>query len=261
MQNAAGQCMLNGGIFEIITAALSHALSQSGVEGLHISQKNKTENVAAFCWHYHRSKFPPHPELQEEVFGPFTLIVTYKNGDELIQLAQSMKGQLTTTIFGETHELAYQRNLVHELNQFAGRLIINGCANQAWRFVMPCSTEALTPQQPMGVLPLSARRPSSVLYGLFVIKNFMEELLPAALAGRQPARDMAEGGWGFWGNKKLVGQRPTSFLFGFLREHGHRTQSRTNKVAPTFSWRMLCIPPTESWRYFALYLPGQSPPT
>ncbi len=126
MKSAAGQCMLNKGIFENYHRSLAKSMEQQGVGFVYSSDKTNSENVLPSAGITNVQTFLGNPQLQEEVFGPFTLIVTYKNDDELIQLAKAMHGQLTASIFGEAHELVHYRNLVNELNQIAGRLIING---------------------------------------------------------------------------------------------------------------------------------------
>src|SRR5690606_15074337 len=39
-----------------------------------------------------------NPVLQEEIFGPYALVVTYENMAELKQVAKALHGQLTCTI-------------------------------------------------------------------------------------------------------------------------------------------------------------------
>ncbi len=126
MKSTSGQCMLNKGIFENYHRSLARSMEQQGVRFAYSSDKTIPENVLPSAGITDAQTFLGNPQLQEEVFGPFTLIVTYKNDDELMQLARAMHGQLTASIFGEMHELVHSRNLVNELNQIAGRLIING---------------------------------------------------------------------------------------------------------------------------------------
>jgi NADP-dependent aldehyde dehydrogenase len=62
--------------------------------------------------------------LQEEVFGPFSLLVTYNRKEELQAGLEALSGQLTGSIFYETHT-----DLVTEcieiLSQKVGRIILN----------------------------------------------------------------------------------------------------------------------------------------
>jgi 2,5-dioxopentanoate dehydrogenase len=65
-----------------------------------------------------------HPELAEELFGPSTLVVVYK--DELVDLITALEGQLTVTIHGTEDDLNANQDLVRLLETKAGRLVFNG---------------------------------------------------------------------------------------------------------------------------------------
>ena len=66
------------------------------------------------------------PELADEIFGPDTLIVRCGNTDDYLGAARALSGHLTATIFGDEEDLAANRELIHILEQKAGRLIFNG---------------------------------------------------------------------------------------------------------------------------------------
>lgn len=185
MSAIAGQCMLNQGIYKNYSQRLTTTLSQNGVLAIHISQQSKADCVLPSAGITSAQAFLANPNLQEEVFGPFTLLVTYKNGSELVQLVKALHGQLTATVFGETHELGHQTLLINELNQIAGRLIING---------VPTGVEVCHAMQHGGPYPATTDgRFTSV--GTEAIKrfvrpvayqNFIQELLPAALQDGNP---------------------------------------------------------------------------
>ncbi len=65
-----------------------------------------------------------HPELAEELFGPSTLVVIYK--DELVDLVNALEGQLTVTIHGSEDDLNANQDLIRLLETKAGRLVFNG---------------------------------------------------------------------------------------------------------------------------------------
>jgi 2,5-dioxopentanoate dehydrogenase len=64
--------------------------------------------------------------LSEEIFGPTTLIVTYTNQEELVELLRSLEGQLTATVHATEAELTSSRDLIDILAKKAGRLLFNG---------------------------------------------------------------------------------------------------------------------------------------
>jgi alpha-ketoglutaric semialdehyde dehydrogenase len=63
--------------------------------------------------------------LGEEVFGPSSIHITTKNKEEILQVARSLKGQLTATIWGNQQDLNDYSDLQDILEDKAGRLIIN----------------------------------------------------------------------------------------------------------------------------------------
>ena len=70
--------------------------------------------------------FLKNAALQEELFGPATLIVSCGSAEELERIARQLPGQLTATIHGTQQDLAEYHKLVSILQQKAGRLIFNG---------------------------------------------------------------------------------------------------------------------------------------
>jgi NADP-dependent aldehyde dehydrogenase len=64
--------------------------------------------------------------LEEEVFGPSTLVVVSGDRKELLQAAEKLSGHLTATIHGTEKDLTDYRDLISILEQKAGRLIFNG---------------------------------------------------------------------------------------------------------------------------------------
>jgi NADP-dependent aldehyde dehydrogenase len=67
-----------------------------------------------------------HPRLQEEVFGPSSLMVVADAPEELLAVARALEGQLTATVHGSEDELRQHAPLLRALERRAGRLIVNG---------------------------------------------------------------------------------------------------------------------------------------
>jgi len=74
---------------------------------------------------YETGRGPGELWLADEIFGPSTVIVS---GDEIDMklIAKGLGGHLTVTLLGTDEDLAKHRDLVHILEQKAGRLIFNG---------------------------------------------------------------------------------------------------------------------------------------
>ncbi|HEV2393593.1 MAG TPA: aldehyde dehydrogenase (NADP(+)) [Verrucomicrobiae bacterium] len=70
--------------------------------------------------------FREHPELAEEVFGPFAILISARTLPELEEVARGLEGQLTATLHGTGEDLKQAQPLLRLLERKAGRLIING---------------------------------------------------------------------------------------------------------------------------------------
>jgi alpha-ketoglutaric semialdehyde dehydrogenase len=71
-------------------------------------------------------EFLSNGTLQEEVFGPFGLVVTYANTAQLEAIAKKIHGQLTCTVLGEEAEIANYENLLLLITEKCGRILFNG---------------------------------------------------------------------------------------------------------------------------------------
>ena len=65
-------------------------------------------------------------DLDEEIFGPTTLLVTHSQRDEMLRIAKDLEGHLTATIHGTEDDLREFADLIAILEHKAGRLIFNG---------------------------------------------------------------------------------------------------------------------------------------
>lgn len=72
------------------------------------------------------SDFQNNRELQEEVFGSFILIVKCKDVDELLEVLDTLNGQLTGTFISESNEIDSHIDILQALQNRVGRLIFNG---------------------------------------------------------------------------------------------------------------------------------------
>ena len=93
--------------------------------------------------------FIKRPQLQQEVFGPFSIIVLCKNFSEILDVANVMEGQLTSTIHVSNEEHEDAKALMEILIEKAGRIIFNGvptgvevCAAMTHGGPYPASTDS-----------------------------------------------------------------------------------------------------------------------
>ena len=71
-------------------------------------------------------KFVEDKSLQNEIFGPCSLIVKCKNTDELHEVIESFEGQLTGTILAESNDTHLTQKIIDVLELKVGRIIFNG---------------------------------------------------------------------------------------------------------------------------------------
>lgn len=64
--------------------------------------------------------------LQEEVFGPATVVVEAADREELHRALAGLRGQLTATLIGEPAELLEAGDLLARLEEKVGRVLVNG---------------------------------------------------------------------------------------------------------------------------------------
>lgn len=69
--------------------------------------------------------FQSDGRLQQEVFGPCTVLVEFDDAEQLHKAVQALEGQLTATLIAEREDLAGAGALVAVLEEKAGRLLIN----------------------------------------------------------------------------------------------------------------------------------------
>jgi len=67
-----------------------------------------------------------HPNLHQEIFGPYTLLVVCSNANEFVKIADIIEGQLTASVFFSPEEKDHVRPLIELLVEKAGRIICNG---------------------------------------------------------------------------------------------------------------------------------------
>ena len=65
-------------------------------------------------------------KLQQECFGPTSIIIRAKNAEELLEFARNMEGSLTATLHGTNEDLDTHKELVKLLETRVGRLVFNG---------------------------------------------------------------------------------------------------------------------------------------
>lgn len=171
------QCMLHSGIKKAFQEGKNQLLDEKGVQVLSGSDDTENNMAAGTIVKVSAENFIQNEKLQTEVFGPFTMIVTCGNFQELNSALEKLHGQLTASILAEPEDFSSLKASVAILQHKAGRVIYNA---------MPTGVEVSPAMTHGGPYPASTdSRFTSV--GIPAIKrwlrpvsfqDFPEELLP-----------------------------------------------------------------------------------
>lgn len=126
IKKAVPAYMLHTGIAKAYTENRQKLVSQSGIDILSVATVEAEEGQgAAMVASVNGIDFLINNALQEEVFGPFALIVKCKDAEEVIAVASKLHGQLTATLLATNEDLAGSEELVSIIQNLCGRIIFN----------------------------------------------------------------------------------------------------------------------------------------
>jgi NADP-dependent aldehyde dehydrogenase len=182
--------MLHAGIAESYRTGLAHATAVGGVaviaRSTEAADATRMQGEAVVA-RTDVATFTTRPELADEVFGPFALLIAGTSMHDLEDVARRLDGQLTATVHGTPADLDAARPLLAILERKAGRLIINGfptgvevCSSMHHGGPYPATTDVRFTSVGTAAL-LRFVRP--VCY-----QNFPAELLPEALRDENPLK-------------------------------------------------------------------------
>jgi NADP-dependent aldehyde dehydrogenase len=126
LKQADTACMLNAGIAKNYREKRAEMLKNDEIEVLAIPQDEENNNGTAAMATVSAADFIKNKDLQEEVFGPYTLIVSCQNEGEMQKVASTLQGQLTITIMGNEEKITNHKKLVNQCREKAGRILFNG---------------------------------------------------------------------------------------------------------------------------------------
>ena len=126
MNDQPAQTMLNVAALASYSRGLQHLHGHPGVEHLAGSpQQGKQAQPQLFK--ADASLLLNGDELlQEEVFGPATIVIEVADQAQLVAALNGLRGQLTATVLGEADELLEYSGLTELLQEKVGRILLNG---------------------------------------------------------------------------------------------------------------------------------------
>jgi NADP-dependent aldehyde dehydrogenase len=96
------------------------------IAGLESAPAGDGANAGAALFSVPLATFAKNHDLEEEIFGPTTLLVHYGEPRDLVDVAQRLHGHLTATIHGTEEDLRSAAELIRVLETKVGRILFNG---------------------------------------------------------------------------------------------------------------------------------------
>jgi alpha-ketoglutaric semialdehyde dehydrogenase len=125
LQAIGPQVMLTDGIAQAYSRGRDRMAAAEGVQQL-LSSPCEQRRATPSLYQVSGQQWLANHLLGEEVFGPLGLVVTVRDLDEMLSIAQSIEGQLTCTIHLDQDDHALGQRLMSILERKAGRLLANG---------------------------------------------------------------------------------------------------------------------------------------
>ncbi len=142
--------MLSAGICANYKQLSENVLQSAAVTLLaesEIADQDKSNQSVARLASVKVADFLADPKLQEEVFGPFSLLVIADHIDQFEAVIDALGGQLTITVMADNQEMTDYAALLGKLSDKAGRLVLNA---------VPTGVEVCAAMQHGGPFPASS---------------------------------------------------------------------------------------------------------
>ncbi|HHH9282698.1 TPA: aldehyde dehydrogenase (NADP(+)) [Pseudomonas aeruginosa] len=185
MADQPAQTMLNAGTLQSYAAGLERLHAHPGIRHLSGSVQQGNQARPQLFQADVGLLLDSDEVLQEEIFGPTTVLVEVADMAQLQQVLTALHGQLTATLIAESEDLATAADLVPLLERKAGRLLLNGyptgvevCDAMVHGGPWPATSDARGTS--VGTLAI-ARFLRPVCY-----QNFPDALLPHPLKNANP---------------------------------------------------------------------------
>jgi NADP-dependent aldehyde dehydrogenase len=187
LESVSAGPMLNGHIAQGFRHAVSAVSARAGVRRVATgtAEPEGPCTGAAILFETSGADFLAQPELQQEMFGPASLVVRVASEAELLKVAEALEGQLTATVHATPTDHDFARTLLESLELLAGRVIFNG-----W----PTGVEVGHAMVHGGPYPATSA-PSTTSVGMRAIERFLRavayqdvpaDLLPPELRDDNP---------------------------------------------------------------------------
>lgn len=120
-------CMLHPNILGAYEANKEKAISQEGLTlAAHYQNDVATNFAKQAIATVNGATFLANPQLHQEVFGPYSIVVQCDDANQLEELILQLEGQLTGTVIADDNETANYPGVIAAVQNRVGRIIFNG---------------------------------------------------------------------------------------------------------------------------------------
>jgi NADP-dependent aldehyde dehydrogenase len=127
LQAKGASTMLTAGIHQAYTTAVG---KRGAIEGVQLVAQGSNEGqgcaAQAALYQADAATFLANPALEEEIFGPASLLVACRDEAELLSVTRHVEGQLTATVHATAQDRDLAGKLLPILERKAGRILFNG---------------------------------------------------------------------------------------------------------------------------------------
>ncbi len=118
--------LLTKNIQTSLESGLNRLEQQKGIKLLAKNQSCNTYNASNnSIFTISAEEFVENSILQEELFGPVSLVVVCSTQEQVLEVASVLQGQLTATIHTQMNDVEFIKNLTTQLTHIAGRVLFN----------------------------------------------------------------------------------------------------------------------------------------
>ncbi|MBQ5941119.1 aldehyde dehydrogenase (NADP(+)) [Massilia sp. AB1] len=127
LQATAAGTMLTAGIHQAYLGAIER---RSGLAGVQLLARGSAEAsgcaAQAALYQCDAATYLANPALEEEIFGPASVLIACRDQAEMLAVARHLEGQLTATVNATEADHALAAVLLPTLERKAGRILFNG---------------------------------------------------------------------------------------------------------------------------------------
>lgn len=190
------QTMLTSAICASFRKGNAHRGSEQSVSVLSAGKDASGNDASPVLMAVSAKEYLGDPHLQEEIFGPSTLMILCDTDSEMLQVAGSFHGHLTGSIFAEESDSEMSIAIAAVMQKQVGRLIFNGygtgvevCAGMSHGGPYPSSTNVQSTSVGERAIDRFVRP--------LCYQNTPDALLPEELKNANPlgVRRLVDGNW------------------------------------------------------------------